>query len=584
MTTFSELNLNPNIEKAITELGFVTPTPIQEKTIPHLLASDQDLIAFAQTGTGKTAAFGLPAVHKSNPDDHRIKTLILCPTRELCLQITKDLTNFAKFMPGLKVVAVYGGARIDTQLRQLKDGPQIVIATPGRAKDFLDRKKLVVDDVERIILDEADEMLTMGFKEEIDAILAQMPKAKQTILFSATMSPSIVNIAKKYMHDPIELSAARQNTSNENVSHSYYMVHARDKYEVLKRLTDSNPEIYGIVFCRTRRETNEVANKLMHDGYNAEALHGDLSQAQRDEVMGRFRKKHLQILVATDVAARGLDVNDLTHVINFSLPDDIEVYIHRSGRTGRAGKKGKSIAIIHTREMRPVRAIEKIAGITFKRELVPKGKDICQLQLLSLVKKVKDIEVNTEQIGPFLEPIHAMLEGLTREELITHFVSAEFNRFLAYYKDSQDINVAGEQRDEPYKQRRDNNRFGGGSRSGGSRGGSRSGGSRGGYQGSRSNSDRPRGERPSGGSERPSYKSGGDRPTGGSDRPSFGGSRGGNDRPAGGSSTGGGFKGGYKGKPNTGGGFKGGERSGGGFKGKPKSDGGFKGGFKKKSR
>lgn len=565
MTTFAELNLNPNIEKAITELGFVIPTPIQEKTIPHLLASDQDLIAFAQTGTGKTAAFGLPTVHKSNPNDASIRTLILCPTRELCLQITKDLTNFAKFMPGLKVVAVYGGARIDAQLRELKDGPQIVVATPGRAKDFLDRKKLVVDKVERIILDEADEMLTMGFKEEIDAILAQMPKEKQTILFSATMSPSIVNIAKKYMHNPIELSAARQNTSNENVEHSYYMVHAKDKYEVLKRLTDSNPDIYGIVFCRTRRETNEVANKLMHDGYNAEALHGDLSQTQRDEVMGRFRAKHLQILVATDVAARGLDVNNLTHIINFSLPDDIEVYIHRSGRTGRAGKKGKSIAIIHTREMRPVRAIEKIAGIRFNRELVPKGKEICQLQLLSLVKKIKEVEVNQEQIGPFLEPIYQMLEGLNREELIKHFVSAEFNRFLAYYKDAQDINVSGEQRDEPYRQRKDNKRFGGGgsSRSGGSS--SNRGGSSRPYSGGRSNSDSSRGDRPSFGGERRS--GGSDRPSFGSDRPSFGGERksgGGNSRPP---------SKGFKGKPNAGGEFN--KKSGGG---------GFKGGFKKKGR
>lgn len=580
MTTFAELQLNENIKKAIAEMGFETPTPIQQQTIPHLLETDQDLMAFAQTGTGKTAAFGLPAVHKNDTEIPSIQTIILCPTRELCLQITKDLQNFSKYIPGLSVVPIYGGASIQDQSRALRKGAHIVVATPGRAKDFLDRKKLIVDQVQRLILDEADEMLTMGFKDEIDAILKGMPKDKQTILFSATMSPSIINIAKKYMNDPKEIAAARQNTSNENVSHSYYMVHARDKYEVLKRLTDSNPKIYGIVFCRTRRETNEVANKLMHDGYNAEALHGDLSQAQRDEVMGRFRTKHVQILVATDVAARGLDVNDLTHVINFSLPDDTEVYIHRSGRTGRAGKKGKSIAIIHTREMRPIRAIEKVAGIRFTRELVPKGKEICATQLYSLVEKIQKVEVNEEQISPFMDDVYKTLDGLSKEELIKHFVSAEFNRFLAYYKDAKDINVSGEQRDEPYRQRRDNKRFGGrsgGGQSGGG-GGSRSGGYQGGgSRGGSSYKGSGGGERSTGGSSARSggggYKGksngdssrGGDRPSyggGGSSRPSTGGSRPTGGRPAGGAS-----------RP---------PKSGGGFKGSRPSGGGFKGSFKKK--
>ncbi len=442
MNSFAETGLNDKILKAVQELGFEKPTPIQAKAIPHLLSADQDVIALAQTGTGKTAAFGLPAVHLTNLEDKRPQTLVLCPTRELCMQITRDLATYSKYTKGLGVVAVYGGSSIDTQIRALKKGAQIVVGTPGRTKDLINRKRLLLGNVARVILDEADEMLTMGFKEDLDAILAATPKEKQTMLFSATMSREVMSISKKYMNNPIELAAARKNIGADKVKHFYYMVHAKDRYEVLKRLADMNPNIYGIVFCRTRRETKEIANKLMHDGYNADALHGDLSQAQRDEVMGRFRKHHLQILVATDVAARGLDVTDLTHIINFDLPDNAEVYVHRSGRTGRAGKSGISIAIIHTRETRKVKEIERKFGISFSKELVPSGKDICTKQLYALIDKIEKVEVNEKQIEPFLPAIYKKLEWLEREELIKHFVSAEFNRFLAYYKNARDINVA----------------------------------------------------------------------------------------------------------------------------------------------
>ncbi len=448
MNSFAETGLQDELLNAIQEMGFEKPTPIQAKTIPHLLSSDQDIIAFAQTGTGKTAAFGLPAIQLTNVENKRTQSLVLCPTRELCLQITKDLKNYSKNIKGIGIVAVYGGASIETQIKALNKGAQIVVGTPGRTKDLIKRKKLLLGDVERVVLDEADEMLTMGFKEDLNAILAKTPEEKQTLLFSATMSKEIVAITKKYMSDPVELVAARKNIGAENVKHLYFMVHAKDRYEVLKRIADINPNIYGIVFCRTRRETKEIANKLMHDGYNADALHGELSQAQRDEVMGRFRKRQLQMLVATDVAARGLDVSDLTHIINFDLPDDAEIYVHRSGRTGRAGKSGTSIAIVHTRGNRKIKEIEKRFGITFTKELVPSGKDICTKQLYSLIDKIEKVKVDEKQIEPFLPAIYKKLDWLTREELIQHFVSAEFNRFLAYYKNARDINVAEGQRGE----------------------------------------------------------------------------------------------------------------------------------------
>ncbi len=442
MITFKETGLNAEILKALDELGFENPTPIQEKTIPQLLANERDLIGFAQTGTGKTAAFGLPIIHQVDTKSKSVQAIILSPTRELCVQIAKDITNYSKYTKGLSVVAVYGGTSIDTQIRSLKKGAQIVVGTPGRTLDLIKRKKLKLGEVDYLVLDEADEMLSMGFKDDLDAILEGTPAEKQTLLFSATMPKEIANIAKKYMNNAEEISVGKKNTGAANVNHVYYMVNARDRYLALKRIADVNPQIYGIVFCRTRRETKEVAEKLMGDGYNADALHGDLSQAQRDYVMSRFRSKNLQLLVATDVAARGLDVNDLTHIINYNLPDDLEVYIHRSGRTGRAGKKGTSITIIHSRETGKIRMIQKKVGKTFEHASVPSGKEICGKQLYNLIDKVEKIEVDNSQIDQFLPEIYKKLEWLSREELIQHFVSAEFNRFLAYYKNAPDLNVS----------------------------------------------------------------------------------------------------------------------------------------------
>ena len=444
MDNFKQTRLHPDILKAITKMGFETPTPIQAKTIPHLMASAHDLIATAQTGTGKTAAFGLPSIHLTDIEDRRTQTLVLCPTRELCMQITKDLGNFSKYINGMNILAVYGGASIQSQIKSLKKGAQIVIGTPGRTKDLIKRKRLDISHVARVVLDEADEMLTMGFKEDLEMILAQTPQKKQTLLFSATMSKRVVEITKSYMNNPLEIAAARMNIAADNVQHIYYMVNAKDRYEAIKRIIDINPGIYGIVFCRTRRETKEVANKLMHDGYNADTLNGDLSQVQRDDVMGRFRNRQLQILVATDVAARGLDVDDLSHVINFNLPDDDEIYVHRSGRTGRAGKKGISIIIIHTREMRKIREIEKKFSITFIRETVPSGLDICKKRLYTLIDKVENVKVDEQQIGQFMPDIYKKLEWLEREELVKHFVSTEFNRYLSYYKNARDINISGD--------------------------------------------------------------------------------------------------------------------------------------------
>lgn len=456
MGSFKDIGVREDILGVINTLGFEKPTPIQEKAIPHILSSEQDLIASAQTGTGKTAAFGLPAVQLTNIEEKQTQTLVLCPTRELCVQITKDLTGFAKSSKGLNIVAVYGGASIEPQIKALGKGAHIVVGTPGRTKDLIRRKKLLLGNVKRVILDEADEMLSMGFKEDLNTILDEAPAKKQTLLFSATMPKEILGITRAYMTNPAEISAAKVNQGADNVDHFYYMVQAKDRYELLKRIADINPRIYGIVFCRTRRETKDIANKLMQDGYNADALHGDLSQGQRDEVMNRFRKRQLQILVATDVAARGLDVNDLTHIINYTMPDDDEVYVHRSGRTGRAGKKGISIAIIHTRETRKIRDIEKKAGIKFAQEKPPSGKDICSKQLFALIDKIEKVEVDEKQIEPFLPSIYEKLEWLSREELIKHFVSAEFNRFLSYYKNSRDINISGKEKGD--KKRGDDRR------------------------------------------------------------------------------------------------------------------------------
>ncbi len=441
MLTFEEMGLNPEILKAVNDLGFVYPTPIQEKIIPALLSSETDIIGLAQTGTGKTAAFGLPVIEKSDPDSRNIQTLVLCPTRELCMQVTGDLTEYSKYIEDFRVVAVYGGASAEIQMKSLKKGCQVVVGTPGRVLDMIKRKSLNISGIRWLILDEADEMLNMGFKEEMDAILEKTPKEKQTLLFSATMPNEIRQIAEKYMNHPIEITAGKKNVGAENVKHEVYFVHAKDRYEALKRIADMNPNVYGIVFCRTRTETKQVADKLIADGYNADALHGDLSQPQRDSVMNRFRTKFLQLLVATDVAARGLDVSDLTHIINYNLPDELDVYIHRSGRTGRAGKKGISVSICHSRETRKISDLEKLTGKKFDRKPVPAGRDICEKQLFNLIDKVEKIEVDDAQIDQYLPVIYKKLEWLGREDLIKHFVSVEFNRFLAYYKDASDLNV-----------------------------------------------------------------------------------------------------------------------------------------------
>ena len=441
METFNDIKLSKQITKSLNELGFVKPTPIQAKTIPLLMDSNNDLIGSAQTGTGKTAAFGIPSIHLTDLSDSRTQTLILCPTRELCMQVTSDIKTYSKYVDNLGVVPIYGGASMEVQIRAIKKRSQIVVGTPGRTKDLLKRKKLFIDRVERVILDEADEMLSMGFKDDLDFILSKISTDNQKLFFSATMPKKLSSIVKQYMNNPVTVAVDPVNTASSNVKHIVHMVQARDRYEVVKRIADINPTIYGIVFCRTRRETKDIASKLVYDGYNADALHGDLSQSQRDDVMRKFRKGQLQLLVATDVASRGLDVNDLSHIINFNLPDDPEVYTHRSGRTGRAGRKGISIAIVHSRETRKVRDIEKLSGVRFEKKLVPTGEDICKKQLFSLIEKIKSVQVDNEKIEPFLDTINQKLEGLSREQLIKQFVSAEFNRFVSYYKNARDINI-----------------------------------------------------------------------------------------------------------------------------------------------
>ncbi len=456
--TFEEIGIQKDILKAITELGFETPTPIQAETIPHLLQnSGQDLLGFAQTGTGKTAAFGLPIIQQINMDDKQTQSIILAPTRELCIQIAKDLEVYSKYLKKLRVVPVYGGASIDTQIRALAKGAQIVVGTPGRTLDLINRRRLKLQNVRWLVLDEADEMLNMGFKEELDKILSETPDNKQTLLFSATMPKEVARIAREYMKESKEIRVGEKNAGAENVSHAYYTVNASDKYAALKRIADINPDIYGIVFCRTRRDTKDVADKLMQDGYNADALHGDLSQAQRDIVMQRFRVKNLQILVATDVAARGLDVNNLTHIINYSLPDDPEIYVHRSGRTGRAGKKGLSLTIAHSRELSKIKALERMVKKPFTKELIPGGSEIVEKRLYNLIDNIKQTDVDEKQIAPFLDDIFQKFEGLSREELIQKFVSVEFTRFLKYYKGAKDINFTVNERKDRKSDRRSGN-------------------------------------------------------------------------------------------------------------------------------
>lgn len=439
MSNFSSFGLKPEIIKAVDELGFVNPMPVQAEVLPILLSRDTDMLALAQTGTGKTAAFGLPLLQKCSTNTSAVEALILSPTRELCVQIAKDLENFAKYMPGFRVAAVYGGASIDRQLSELARGVKIVVATPGRMLDIIRRGKVNFSSLHTVVFDEADEMLNMGFKEELDGILEQTPENKNTWLFSATMPKEIRGITKKYMSDPVEVTVGNRNEGSANVTHHYYMVHARDRYRALKRIIDFYPDIYSIIFCRTRRETQEVAELLIKDGYNADALHGDLSQAQRDNAMSRFRLKNLQLLVATDVAARGLDVNNLTHVLNYNLPDDIEQYTHRSGRTGRADKTGISISVISMKEKGKIRDIEKQIRKTFEAKEIPSGKEICEKQLFRVVDRMENVDLSLTEIDTYLPAIYQKLEHIGKEDLIKRFVALEFNRFLEYYQNAPDM-------------------------------------------------------------------------------------------------------------------------------------------------
>jgi ATP-dependent RNA helicase DeaD len=439
--TFEEQGLHEAILRAITELGYVSPTPVQEQTIPHILDTEQDLIALAQTGTGKTAAFGLPILSQIDTSTKTTQAIILSPTRELCLQITNDLQTYAKYMPDVRIVAVYGGASISDQVALLRKGAHIVVGTPGRTVDLINKKAVKIQEVDWLVLDEADEMLNMGFRDDLDAILQNTPGTKQTLLFSATMPDGVRRIASEYMNEPQEISIGKKNSGSSTISHEYYIVKATDRYLALKRILDINPDIYGIVFCRTREETKDIANKLMHDGYNADALHGDLSQAQRDYVMQRFRVKSLQVLVATDVAARGIDVNELSHVLNYNIPDDPEVYVHRSGRTGRAGHLGTSVIITHTRDGQKVRILERLVGKTFEFKAVPTGKEICEKRLYNLIDEIKSTEVNEAHIAPFMPVIQEKLADLDREELLKRLVLVEFSHFLDYYKNAKDITM-----------------------------------------------------------------------------------------------------------------------------------------------
>ena len=441
--SFENFDLHPELIKAVQDLGFVNPTPIQIEAIPEIIGGDQDLIGLAQTGTGKTAAFGLPMVQCIDFQSNRTQGLILCPTRELCVQIAKDVTSFCKYMPNAKVAAVYGGSSFDKQIRQIRDGVQIVVATPGRLLDFIRRKQINITKVDYVVLDEADEMLNMGFQEDITTILDHTPTDKRVWLFSATMPRAVSGIARKYMHAPREVIIGKKNSGAENIRHIYFVVKEKNRYPALKRIIDFHPDIYGLVFCRTRKETQEVAERLIKDGYNAESLHGDLSQQVREQVMRRYREKAIQVLIATDVAARGIDVQDISHVINYKLPDEADNYTHRSGRTGRAGKSGMSIAIINIKEKGKLQGIEKKSGIAFTYMEVPDGRSICENQLYAMINKLVAVEVDQQEIGKFLPPVYKTLKYLSKEELIQRFVSIEFNRFLAYYKDAADINTSG---------------------------------------------------------------------------------------------------------------------------------------------
>ncbi len=442
--TFEELGVRDDLLRGISEMGFETPMPVQEKVIPHLLEGDRDLVGLAQTGTGKTAAFGLPLIQRIDTSRRVPQALVLAPTRELCLQIAGDLADFAKYVPDLEILPVYGGSSIESQIRALRSGVQIIVATPGRLIDLINRGVVKLEDVHTVVLDEADEMLNMGFVDSINDILSHVPEDRKMLMFSATMPPEVARIAQRFMHDPLEIVVGTRNEGAKNVRHIYYMVNARDKYLALKRIADNNPNIYAIIFCRTRRDTQEIADKLIADGYNADALHGDLSQQQRDIVMRKFRDRVITLLVATDVAARGLDVDDLTHVINYGLPDDTAVYTHRSGRTGRAGKTGVSIAIIHSREKGKLREIERIIGKKFERKEVPTPEHIIEKQLYNLADRLERVEVNDSEIDRYIPGVAKKLSWLSAEDLLKRVLSLEFNRLLDYYKDAPKIDFIDE--------------------------------------------------------------------------------------------------------------------------------------------
>jgi ATP-dependent RNA helicase DeaD len=454
MSTFQELGLNKDLLAAINDLGFETPSDVQAKAIPILLEKDTDLVALAQTGTGKTAAFGFPMLQKINIDSRTTQGLILSPTRELCLQITNELKLYGKYCKGLNVTAIYGGSSITDQARSVKRGAQIIVATPGRMKDMINRNMVDISKIEYAVLDEADEMLNMGFYEDITDILSHTPKDKNTWLFSATMPKEVSNIAKKFMHSPIEITVGNKNESTNQVSHEYYLVNARDRYQALKRLSDANPDIFSVIFCRTKRDTQKVAENLIEDGYSAGALHGDLSQNQRDLVMKSFRNKQIQMLVATDVAARGIDVDDITHVINYQLPDEIETYTHRSGRTGRAGKTGVSMVIVSKSEVRKIKSIERIIKKEFEKKEIPDGMEICEVQLMSLANKIHNTEVNHE-IDKYLTSINELFVDTDKDELIKKFFSVEFTRFFNYYQKTKNLNVSDSSRGSEQESGRD---------------------------------------------------------------------------------------------------------------------------------
>lgn len=458
MNKFEQLGLSESLLRAILDLGFENPTEVQEKAIPLLLEQDTDMVALAQTGTGKTAAFGFPLIQKIDANNRNTQALILSPTRELCLQITNEIKNYSKYEKGINVVAVYGGASITDQARDIKRGAQIIVATPGRMQDMINRGLVNISQINYCILDEADEMLNMGFYEDIVNILSTSPDEKSTWLFSATMPQEVARIAKQFMHEPLEITVGAKNSGSATVSHEFYLVNARDRYEALKRLADANPDIFSVVFCRTKRDTQQVAEKLIEDGYSAAALHGDLSQAQRDSVMKSFRGRQIQMLVATDVAARGIDVDNITHVVNYQLPDEIETYNHRSGRTGRAGKLGTSIVIVTKSELRKISSIERIIKQKFEEKTIPSGIEICEIQLLHLATKIKDTEVDHE-IDNYLPAINNVLEDLSKEELIKKMVSVEFNRFINYYKKTRDLSSqsAGADRRDSDREPRESN-------------------------------------------------------------------------------------------------------------------------------